>query len=276
MKTSFAVVAALLVGGTATGVSAIVAPYYGSDTLFNVTNGAIVALGLIPASAYVAGGSGPGQNAMLAKTQATAPMSEMLTSTVCAFNDQTNTGLGLASASGIVIGLDAVEILATAPVIATTPCGGGKLASSGTTGVFSATTAQQTWRWILALLYGGKDYSTGVVDCDQTSRRNLVNNWSNLFQFPATCTNGNATCQALASAGDGTHTPLWHAFRPDDGSGTADVFASVLGLSPSPSQTAVNGFGASPYCNALNWDVTSDTSGNCALGNHDQFSGPAE
>jgi hypothetical protein len=274
MKTSFAVVAALLVAGTATGASAIVTPYFGSDALFNVTNSAISSLSILPALAYVAGGSGPGQAAMVAKTQAIAPMSEMLTSAVCTFNDHTGAGLGLANASGIVIGLDAVDILATTPVIDTTACGAGKLAYSGTTGVFSPSETQQTWRWVLALLYGGKDYSTGVVDCDQPSRRNLVNNWSNLFQFQATCVNGNATCQALSSAGDGTHTPLWHAFRPDDGSGTADVFASVLGLSPSPSQIAVNGFGASPYCNALNWDVTSDASGTCALGNHDQFSGP--
>jgi hypothetical protein len=279
MKRSFAIVTALLVGAGATGTSALVAPLFGSDTLFNVTNAVVAALGLTPATAYVAGGSGQGVSAMLAKTQAAAPATKMLTSAVCSFNDSTNAGLGDANASGIVIGTDAVDIFASSSQIDTAACNGTAdntstgLAYSGTTGVFSTTTAQN-WKWILALLYGGKDYSTGAVDCNQTSRRDLANNWSNLFENAGTCSNTNATCQALASAGDGAHTPLWHAFRRDEASGTSDVFASILGLSPSISQTAVNGFGTSPFCNALNWDVTSDTTATCALGNHDQFSGP--
>jgi hypothetical protein len=279
MKTSLAIVTALLIGAGATGASALVAPYFGSDTLFNITNGVIANLGLSPSTAYVAGGSGTGQNAMLAKSQASAPMSKMLTSGACPFNDTTKAGLGLGNASGIVVGMDAVDVLAASTVLDNAACNGTAdntatgLAYSGSTAIFSADT-NQNWKWILALVYGGKDYSTGVVDCNQASRRNLVNSWSNLFQSAGACSNGNATCQALASAGDGTHTPLWHAFRRDEASGTSDVFASLLGLSPSTSQTAVNGFGASPYCNALNWDTTSDTSGNCTLGNHDQFSGP--
>jgi hypothetical protein len=278
MKSSFAIVTALLVGAGATGTSALVAPLFGSDTLFNVTNGVVTALGLTPATAYVAGGSGQGVSAMVAKTQAAAPATKMLTSAVCSFNDTTGAGLGAGNASGIVIGMDAVDVFASAGQIDTAACNGTAdntgtgLAFSGTTGVFSSNTAQN-WKWILALLYGGKDYSTGAVDCDQQSRKNLVNNWGNLFQNSG-CSNTNATCQALASAGDGTHTPLWHAFRRDEASGTSDVFASILGLSPSISQTAINGFGTSPFCNALNWDVTSDTTGTCALGNHDQFSGP--
>jgi cysteine-rich repeat protein len=280
MKRSLAGVAALLIGGSATGASAIVATYFGSDSLFNVTNNVIANLGITPATAYVAGGSGAGQNAMLAQTQATAPMSKMLTNGACSFQDPTSAGLGAGSASGIVVGLDAVDVLVASSQLDTATCNGTAdnsgtgLAYSGTSGVFAGSGAAQNWKWLLALVYGGLDYSTGVVDCNQTSRRNLVNSWSNLFQNSGTCANTTAICQSLASAGDGTHTPLLHAFRRDDASGTSDVFASILGLSPSPSQTAVNGFGASPYCNALNWDVTSDTTGTCALGNHDQFSGP--
>jgi hypothetical protein len=279
MKTSLAIVTALLVGAGATGASALVAPMFGSDTLFNVTNSVIADLGLTPATAYVAGGSGTGQNAMIAKTQAVAPMSKMVTNGACGFNDSTKAGLGDGNTSGIVVGLDAVDVLAASAQLDTATCNGTAdntgtgLALTGTTGVFSGSTTNQNWKWILALVYGGKDYSTNTVDCDQVSRKNLVNNWSNLFQN-SSCSNTNTTCQGFASSGDGTHTPLWHAFRRDEASGTSDVFASILGLSPSTSQTSLNGFGASPYCNALNWDVTSDTTATCALGNHDQFSGP--
>ena len=288
MKTSLAIVTALLVGASATGASALVSPYFGSDTLFNVTNGVIANLGLSPSTAYVAGGSGTGQNAMLAKTQFTAPMSKMLTSGACAFNDTTSKGLGSADASGIVVGMDAVDILASSTVIDTAACNGTAdnsgtgLAFSGTTVGFS-TDVGQNWKWVLALVYGGKDYSnaSAAVDCNSTARKNLVANWSNLFQNSGSCSNGNATCQGLAqfsnTAGTGTTTPLWHAFRRDEASGTSDVFSSLLGLTPSTSQTAVNGFGTSPYCNALNWDTSSlngGASGNCTLGNHDQFTGP--
>src|SRR5271154_4634578 len=117
MKTSLAIVTALLVGASATGASALVAPYFGSDTLFNVTNGVITNLGLSPSTAYVAGGSGTGQNAMLAKSQASAPMSKMLTNGACSFNDTTKAGLGVGNASGIVIGMDAVDVLAASSVI---------------------------------------------------------------------------------------------------------------------------------------------------------------
>jgi hypothetical protein len=304
MKTSLAIVTALLAGASITGASAIVAPMFGSDTLFNVTNGVITNLGITPATAYVAGGSGTGQNAMLAKGQVAAPMSKMVTNGACGFNDSTKAGLGDGNTSGIVVALDAVDVLAATGLLNDTEGGGGTSVCNGSadntaTGlaynstiagtaaqvaagsaiftVASGTTApNQNWKWILALIYGGKDYSTNVVDCNQVSRKTLVNNWSNLFQN-GTCSNSNTTCQGLSAAvngGDGVHTPLWHAFRRDEASGTSDVFSSILGLSPSTSQTAVNGFGASPYCNAINWDVTSDTTGTCALGNHDQFSGP--
>jgi hypothetical protein len=286
MKKSSALVAALLVGASATGVSALVSPFYGSDfdtdVVFNVTDSVIAACGLGPASAFVGGGSGVAENAMVAKLQSVAPMSRMLGSASCAFNDTTRKGLGDGNASGIVFALGSVDVLASSAQIDTATCNGTAdgtqtgLAYSGTTGVFvtGAGAPPQNWKWVLALLYGGLDYSTGVVDCNQFSRIDLVNNWSNLFQNSGTCSNTNGACQALASAGDGTHTPLWHAFRRDDAASASALFASVLGLSPTQSQTAVNGFGASPYCNALNWDVTSDTTGTCVLGNHDQFSGP--
>jgi hypothetical protein len=123
-----------------------------------------------------------------------------------------------------------------------------------------------SWRDVLALVYGGQDNSTGTVDCGSTKRASVVNNWANLFQ--SACTNAEPTCNDATHAGK-----LWHAFRPDDGSSVAQVFAALLGLSPSASATAVNGFGTSPYCNAMNWD-TSSGNANCSAGPAKQFVGP--
>ena len=75
---------------------------------------------------------------------------------------------------------------------------------------------------------------------------------------------------------------LWHAFRRDDGSGTSDVFSALLGIQGAggglaPSVSKLNGFGISPYCNAMNWDTTANNA-SCAntggTGGHDQFMGP--
>jgi len=135
--------------------------------------------------------------------------------------------------------------------------------------VWSAGTAvapQQDWRYVLALVYGGLDLSTGVVDCGQPARRNLVANWTTLFQDR--CANGAPACA------DSTHNgALWHAFRLDDGSPEAAVFASLIGLSLAPSAGALNGFGVSPYCNALNWDQSSMNGSTCHLGKDKQFVG---
>jgi hypothetical protein len=156
---------------------------------------------------------------------------------------------------------------------------GTGLAYSGTS-VFgpsgSATAPNQDWRYVLALLYGGLDISTGVVDCNSAARRNLVNNWSNLFQN--SCANGATVCGDgdHVGAGDGTHAPLWHAFRLDDSSPATATLASLLGLSPAPSALTNNGFGTSPFCNALNWDTSAPNNGGtyCLLGPDDQFVGP--
>jgi cysteine-rich repeat protein len=284
MKKSIIVASFLVIGASATGAAAIVSPYQGSDTLFNVTTQAIAGAGILPANAYVGGGSGNGQAAMVgpsspytesAATQQTAPMSRMVNSGnhVCSFNGGTN-GSADTSAAGIVIGLDAVDILASQNSGASASCNGTAdnagtgLAYSGTTGVFAGSNATQTWKWVLALVYGGKDLSPGgVTDCNSAARKALVANWSSLFQN--TCANGAGTaCSAAPVSG-----ALWHAFRRDDASGTSDVFASILGLSPSTSTSANNGFGTSPYCNALNWD-TSTANANCALGANKQYTGP--
>jgi len=292
IKSSLVIVAGVVVAASSTAAAALTvpSPYYGSDTLFNVTTGAIAGAGLTPTTAYVAGGSGTGQSAMASRaaasaTQQTAPMSKMLTSGACQFGLASGAaGTDTTNATGIVVGMDAVDVLSSTASGAAASCNGagGGLAFSNSS-VFGAsgnqTAPAQNWKYVLALVYGGKDLTTGVVDCAQTARKNLVNNWSALFQN--SCSNGTTVCgnaQHIA-AGDGTHTPLWHAFRRDEASGTSDVFSSLLSLSPSTSQTANNGFGTSPFCNALNWD-SQTANANCKFTastdglNHDQWTGP--
>jgi hypothetical protein len=285
MKTSIAIATFLVVSAGAAGAGALAEPnpYQGSDTLFNVTRLSLTSIGQVAAD-YVGGGSGNGQAAMAASpvTQTTAPMSRMINNGggVCTFNGGTN-GSTATNASGVVVGLDAVDIFASTNTGASAACTGGPAGGNGilnSGGSIHAT----TWKDALALVYGGKDNQTGVVDCNQASRVALVATWSNLFQNA--CANGSTVCtDANHSTGTGVVSgtaPLWHAWRRDEASGTSDVFSSILGLSPSTSTSAVHGFGASPYCNALNWDVTTNTAGTCnnktsgLFNPHTQFTGP--
>ena len=263
MKTSIPVATFLIVGASAAGVGATLpVPFQGSDTLFNVTSDAIVAAGLT--GTYVGGGSGNGQSALVQNTtQHIAPMSRMLNSgnALCTFAG------GLGEASGIVVGLDAVTVLSAAATGASSACNsaGNGLAYDGSNG-----RGFGNYKDVLALVYGGKDSSAGgAVDCNGARRRSIVDSWASLFQD--SCSNGDPTC--IDAAHGGGPAKLWHAYRRDDASGTADVFASILGLSPSTSASALNGFGTSPYCNALNWDTTA-ANANCALGANKQLVGP--
>jgi cysteine-rich repeat protein len=289
MKITIAIASFLVVGAGAAGAAAIVSPYQGSDTLFQVTTAAISAAGITPANAYVGGGSGNAASAMSGSTspflaanstQQTGPMSRMMKSEahVCgaiSFNNGVN-GSNDTSASGIVVGLDAVGLWSAVAAGGATTCNGtadgqtAGLAFSGSSStIFTGGTGGQNWKWILALLYGGKDFSnsSAAVDCGSAARRALVANWSNLFQN--SCANGSSACAASGPTGGA----LWHAFRRDDTSGTSDVFATILGLSPGTSNSSNNGFGASPYCNAINWD-SSTANANCTLGANNQFTGP--
>jgi hypothetical protein len=265
MKSTIAIAAFLVAGASAAGVGAIVKPYYGTDSRW--PSDAISAAGVTPLDAYVGGGSDLGQGAMNGDlgshpTQQTAPMSRMMND----FNQLCNFGGGtfgskMTHASGIVLGLDAVEVVASAQSGAAPACNG----TADNTGTGLA--YRQDWRYVLALVYGGLDISTGITDCDQPARRDLVKNWSNIFQ------NGCANPVVACSASSFTGGALWHAFRPDDASAISDIFASAIGLVGSPLVSANSGFGATPYCNAINWD-TSAANANCALGAHKQWVGP--
>src|SRR5580704_10152799 len=250
---------------------------------------------------YLAGGSGAGQGAMATAvsanaTQQAAPMSKMMTNGVC--GTSTTSVLGVANgtsaenASGIVVAMDAVSIFSSTTSGGASTCNtansdakttDGLWATGGTgspTGVFSGSTTNQNWKWVLALLYGGLDLSAGPPsssnepNCNSTARQNLVNNWSNLFQN--SCSNSVGVCGQAAP--NGFSGALGHAFRRDDASGTSDVFSSLLGLQvlmPAPSASSNNGFGASPFCNAMNWDTNSvSNTSSCNLPSADQFVGP--
>jgi cysteine-rich repeat protein len=285
MKTSIVIATFLVVSAGAAGAGALAEPnpYQGSDTLFNVTRQSLSAVSLSPTD-YVGGGSGNGQAAMAlaTPTQTTSPMSRMMNNGggLCAFAGGTN-GSTATNASSLVVALDAVDILASSTTGSSAACSGGAPGGLGilnSGGAISAT----TWKDALALIYGGKDNQTGKVDCNQTSRVNLVSNWSNLFQNA--CANGSTTCSdsnhATGTGITAGTAPLWHAWRRDETSGTSDVFSSILGLSPSTSSSALNGFGTSPFCNALNWDTTNNTAGGClakstgTFNPHGQFIGP--
>ena len=204
-RKSIAIAATLVVGASATTVGAYSVPatYFGSDTLFVVTQDAIgetPGLGPSLEANYLAGGSGAGQNTMAAATvaaalQQTAPMSKMMTNGVCNALGGLNGNLAT-NASGIVIGMDAVDLLSAAAAGGSTSCNGANdtaaadntgfgSAYSGTTGVFTGSNANKNWKWTLALLYGGLDLSPGASsspDCNSTARANLVANWSLLFE----------------------------------------------------------------------------------------------
>jgi hypothetical protein len=277
MKSTIAIATFLVAGASAAGVGAIVKPYYGTDSQWPAA--AIQAAAITPSNAYAASGSDVGQGAMTGDfvshpaTQQTAPMSRMMNdfNRLCDFEGGTF-GSKLTHASGIVLALDAVEIVASAQSGAAPACNGtadntgAGLAYSGSS-VF--VDPKQNWRYVLALVYGGLDISTGITDCDQPARHALVQNWSNLFQNG--CANPVAQCSPTTGFAKGA---LWHAFRPDDASAISDIFASAIGLVGSPLVSAVNGFGATPYCNAINWDTSSANGTTCLLGANKQWVGP--
>jgi cysteine-rich repeat protein len=290
------VIAAMLVTGVAATSYTLPAPYFGEDDLYRVTQTAIAntpGLGPGLGGNYEGLGGGTGQNGMISGTQQLAPMSKMMTGAVCSALGGSH-GSHATNASGIVVGMDAIDVLSAAISGGSAACNGptdtadsdGKgfgATYSGTNGVFFGANPQQNWKWTLALLYGGLDLSPSAPstpDCNSPARRALVNNWSLFFQNA--CTNGASICNDSVHTIGGTDV-LWHAFRPDDASGTSDVFAGVLGLknwvSGGPDASAFNGFGISPFCNAINWDANVVSNGNgttvdCTGGADEQFVGP--
>jgi hypothetical protein len=269
MKTSLFLATLVVVGTGAIGAGATFAPqpYQGSDTLFDITNGAMVGLGIAGVGKdYTGGGSGAGENAMTAAApiQVTAPMSKMMTNQTC----KVVGGAALYShASGVAIGLDAVDVYSAISAGGTVACNGAAGAGGDNTGAGLAYTTggYNNWTDILALLYGGMNKGaslcvggtaagaacnpqtqpqsgtacvtgggtcTPLVDCNSTARQNLVAHWTNLFQNG--CSNPLSVCNGaslpIGAATTSIGGQLWHAFRRDDNSGTSDAFASLIGL----------------------------------------------
>jgi hypothetical protein len=250
------------------------------------------------AAQYLAGGSGAGQGAMANSTLANAieqaaPMSKLMTSGICGTASASVLGVAngtsAQNAAGIVVAMDAVSVYSSVQSGGASACTTASSNTQTTDGLafsgksyFAGSNATQNWKWALALLYGGLDLSVpgSEPDCNSNARQNLVANWSNLFQNgcanPYPIAPGSTTNICAQAAGTGFAGALGHAFRRDDASGTSDVFSAIIGLQvlmPSPSASSNNGFGASPYCNAMNWD-TNTSNATCALTPPDQFVGP--
>jgi RHS repeat-associated protein len=259
----------------------------GADALVGVVNAVLAACPGAGAINDVGGGSAAGESAMTSGSQTIAPMTDFLGTSSCTD--------GGARAEGLVVGLDGIRIVAAQTTAGTAACNGAAADCDPTTdptaGVAWNTTVTRPtkgaytfngWRDVLRILYGGVSNDTNDTGCNSEIRAYVASHWSSFFE--SACTSG--AC-----------TQIQHAFRPDDGSGTAVVFASLLGLSPSPSASAANGFGASPYCNAMNWDTATGTclstlkcslrgtpcttvgapcspNANCALNSGMQFIGP--
>jgi hypothetical protein len=187
------------------------------------------------------------------------------------------------------------------------------------------TLAFRDWTDVLALLYGGLDKSTitgsgaaqqGYSDCSSPQRRALAANWANLFEANGGTGSSGNTCSSNPSSACTTASyragaanitfggQLRHAFRRDDGTSTADAFASIIGLgslyaaniktddtagaiftdntgapiSYAVSASKINGFGVTPYCNAMNWDTTAanepSSTSHCQLHANKQMVGP--
>src|SRR5579862_6197462 len=160
-----AALVAASVGSIGVG-AAVPNPYQGSDTLFALTTLALTApqsnIGPTTGLSYVGGGSGAGENAMTAATpsQSTAPMTSMLGSQTC----KVPAPLSFTNASGIAIGLDAVDVYSSWAAGGVGACNGASGPGGDNTGFglrYSSGAGAGdggpylNWTDVLALLYGG-------------------------------------------------------------------------------------------------------------------------
>ncbi|HEX2673306.1 MAG TPA: hypothetical protein VHM25_20635, partial [Polyangiaceae bacterium] len=256
---------ALTAGTVGAGALDAVPSMVGSDTLKNLTvavlNNCTALHTLGDPIKYDGTGSGAGENALkiigASATQMIAPMSRALGSGVCTGP----TAAQRAGAEGIVVALDGLAII-------------GDQNNVGPEGIDYPGTAGNSsnqWRNVLRLIYTGMDVSVGnnvfLRDCNSQARKDIVNNWDNVFHGTVTaCTDSHPSVPGSGAAGyDQTNSivepGIRHAFRRDDESGTTDVFLGQLSLAgvnfaqgaPSGSntvQTAVyRALAGSPFCN---------------------------
>ena len=263
MRTSIVVSTFLLVGAGAVSASALNATgdMKGSDTIFEVTTSLIAhcpgATGNIN---YQGGGSGTAETQMKAgaATQQIGPMSKFV-STCSGSGTGLPTGWTPAGTeSGIVIGLDGVDIVANKVAGGATGAGtcnpNANCANDATAGLAqtgkvidygTGTYTISSWSDVLAVLFAGMDHTAtaqstangsqavyAARDCNSPLRNYLAQNYKKIFQSD--------TCGGSCAGG------IQHLFRRDDLSGTTDVFRTLLSI-PQPDLTNVR----TPFCNAL-------------------------
>jgi hypothetical protein len=302
MKKSLLLATMIVAGAGALGatVGAVISvSLNGSDTLFNFTNDLITAADTTTVAppfatggadqgtiTYLGGGSGTGQNAMQASTltytagnQYVAPMSKFLTNGVCPLVSPTGTPTvpPTGGASGCIVGLDGIAVVASTANGGNSTCNGDVVVDNGTCSATTAPTYEPTvgaayntticgqtfngWRDVLSILYLGmvqNPNGTTTVDCTQALRLCIADNWGSFFENPG--------CQAAGTgdANGATCTRIQHAFRRDDGSGTTDVFGALLNVKvglnasggvlvnsnmPAANNTGTYYTGADGYCN---------------------------
>lgn len=157
-------------------------------------------------------------------TQNVSPMSRFLNGTAiaCATNPENE---------GIVVGLDGVIIAANKAEAAA--CGN----EMATTGKSIGSYTFNSWRDVLSIIYFGRD-QTFVTNCDSQLRKDVVNNWGNLFKGGCS----GSTC-----------TQLTHAWRRSDFSGTSDVFVALVTVNASGSSLSLPTKATArvnPFCNS--------------------------
>jgi hypothetical protein len=271
MKQSLILATIFVASAGAVGAGAFaVSPYVGSDTEFNIQNQSIESstlgnVGWKPTSVtgdYSGGGSGGAEAAMATGTaQQTGPMSRMLKggagANACASTNN------LFDASGVVIGIDAARVFASASVVNTAAANGGGVsvanacdqtvaglkydeslnpvnlgvAASGTNNGF------ENWRDVLALLYGGLDkdngfcsnggagcnpYLSSTTQCGSGNTCNPITDCTSPRRA-ALINNWSAFFENVGVT-NANGSALTHAWRRDDNSGTSDVFSSLLGM----------------------------------------------
>ena len=271
MRMSFVIAATVAVGAAAVGAGAATLPQFlGSDSLFNVTNTAIAQCGA-PANTlvYLGTGSGNGEAALVAGTQAISPSTSFLSANICKV---TGGATELEASQGLVIGLDGLTLLGSKANTAAAACNGSNTTTctpeaAGLAYSTSVTTTPNlhaaytytfaSWKDVLLVLYTGQsnasqNTATGDSGCNSDIRNTLANNWGSLFQNPS-----------CASAGTGTGcTILQHAFRRDDAAGQSNVFLQLIGASPSPTSASNRSFGTSPFCSVGEVGVKAATATN--------------
>jgi len=251
-----AVIAMMQVGGAR---AALNDDLLGSDTLFEVTRFLVdVGGGSCPgagALTYRGGGSSRGEDAITAQvgsnaapTQFIAPMSRFLRTDACKYGNGV-TAEGFAHAlDGLAVVRSATDFDACVGVAAS-----GSVAvteRNGVGGLQCRTCSGGNYTYtsivdVLRLVFSGLENDTESIalqDCNSDVRRSIVADWENIFQ---------GTCPGEECA----TSPVRHAYRRADLSGTTDTFLSFLDL-PSISEV--------PFCNGIDLEDNDPIRVDCA------------